>query len=53
VGRLTSQLQRLRETLGAILSLARELKANTIDKTLGRSRSELALDFLSAERTYY
>lgn len=50
VKRLTSQVGRLRETLSATLSLAGELKAGTIELTLGRENVELAIDLLSGKR---
>jgi hypothetical protein len=46
IARLQQQMKRWHETVAAILSLAEELKHNTIDKILARDKGELALDVL-------
>jgi hypothetical protein len=49
VERLQIQTMKLREVLQAILTFAEELKPNTIEKVLGKSDAELAVDFLSGK----
>jgi len=46
VERLTGQLGRLRERIGAILALADELAAGTIEKVLAKDDVELGLEML-------
>ena len=46
VERLTGQLGRLRERIDAILTLASELRAGTIDRILGMDDAELGLRWL-------
>ena len=50
VKRLTSQLGQLRETLGAILSLADELKTGAIELPITPSDADSSLDHLSGRR---
>jgi hypothetical protein len=50
VKRLTSQVGRLHKTLSATLSLAGELKAGTIELTLGQDDADLAFDLLVGKR---
>jgi len=47
VERLQFQTTKLREVLEAILAFAEELKEGTIEKVLGKSDVEIAVDFLS------
>lgn len=49
VERLQTQTAKLKEVLEAILAFAEELKPNTIEKVLGKSDVELAVDFLSGK----
>ena len=49
VERLQIQTMKLKEVLQAILTFAEELKPNTIEKVLGKSDVELAVDFLSGK----
>ena len=49
VKRLKRQVQTLAEVVDAILSLARELKENTIDAMLRKDDAELAADVLSGK----
>ena len=46
VDRLTVQVGRLRQVITAILTLADELKAGTIEQVLGKSDAEVGLEFL-------
>ena len=46
VDRLTVQVGRLRQVITAILTLADELKAGTIEQVLGKSDVEVGLEFL-------
>lgn len=50
VNRLTNQVARLRTVLDAILALADELKAGTIDQVMAKSDEELALEVLLSRR---
>lgn len=47
VGRLQTQTMKLKEALKAILAFAEELKEGTIEKILGKSDIEVAIDYLS------
>lgn len=49
VERLSTQLNKLREVLQAILALADELKLGTIEQVLKKSDVEVALDFLRGQ----
>ena len=49
VERLQTQAVKLKEVLQAILAFAEELKPNTIEKVLGKSDVEVAVDFLSGK----
>jgi hypothetical protein len=49
IDRLTSQLTQLKDVTEAILTLADELKQNTIDQILARDDAELALDILTGK----
>ena len=50
IKRLQGQIARLRGVLTACLTLSDELAEGTIDKVLGKSDVELALEFLSGKR---
>ncbi len=47
--RLQTQAAKLQEVLQAILAFAEALKPNTIEKVLGKSDVEVAVDFLSGK----
>ncbi len=49
VERLQTQAVKLQEVLQAILAFAEALKPNTIEKVLGKSDVEVAVDFLSGK----
>jgi hypothetical protein len=49
VERLQTQASKLKEILEAILAFAEELKEGTIEKVLGKSDVDLAVDFLSGK----
>jgi hypothetical protein len=49
IKRLQSQLDQLRTVLTACLALTDELKEGTIEKVLGKSEIEMAIDFLSGK----
>ena len=49
VERFQLQTTKLKEVLEAILAFAEELKEGTIEKVLGKSDIELAVDFLSGK----
>ncbi len=49
VERLQTQAVKLQEVLQAILAFAETLKPNTIEKVLGKSDVEVAVDFLSGK----
>ena len=49
VQRLTKEVSRMRDVTDSILSLAEELKENTIDQIVKRDDIQLALDFLSGK----
>ncbi len=46
VQRLTTQMEKLRQVIAAILALADELKRGTIEQVLGTSDAEVGLDAL-------
>jgi hypothetical protein len=50
VERLGYQVERLRQTLSWILSLAGELKAGTIEQVLSRDDADLATDLFTSKR---
>jgi len=47
VARLEGQLKQLTELISAILALAEELKAGTIEKQLAKSDTQLGLEWLT------
>jgi hypothetical protein len=49
VARLQTQVKKLGEVTAAILSLAQELKAGTIDRLLEKSEVEVGLEFLQGK----
>jgi hypothetical protein len=49
IKRLQQQLDQLRSVLTACLALTEELKEGTIEKVLGKSDIEMAVDFLSGK----
>ena len=51
IRRLQQQLDRLRSVLTTCLALTEELKEGTIEKVLGKSDIEMAVDFLSGRLT--
>jgi hypothetical protein len=50
VARLSGQILRIRERMSAILALAEELKAGTIESVLGKSDLAVGLEFLLGKR---
>jgi hypothetical protein len=50
VNRLISQVEKLKKLLNEILSLANELKENTIETLLNKSDAEVGLEFLSGKK---
>ncbi len=46
VGRLTGQLERLRQAIDALLAVADELKRGTLEQVLAKSDEQLGLEFL-------
>jgi hypothetical protein len=49
IKRLQQQLDQLRSVLTVCLALTEELKGSTIEKVLGKSDIEMAVDFLSGK----